>query len=263
MKIYNALSYSIASDFRYYGDCIRRALVSYWAIMSSASPNIKAIEEATAFHGALFLDSGGFSAFTKGVEIDIDHYISFIKRYNKIFGTVANLDVIGDHEASMKNQRYMESQGVNPIPVFHYGTDMFVLKDMAQEYPYIALGGLVPHARYKDRLRAHLDRCFSIIGPGVKTHLFGITSRWVLERYPAFSADSTSHNVGGRQGTVSCLFNNKKMNPKTDIKSFGMMDKDDTDKRYKERIRFMCLSTQKLEDYITALWAKRGITWTD
>ena len=46
-----------------------------------------------------FLDSGAFSAFTQGAEIDIQEYIEFIKEHKDYLEAYANLDVIGDAEA--------------------------------------------------------------------------------------------------------------------------------------------------------------------
>ena len=55
----------------------------------------------------LFLDSGAYSAWSKGVTIDIDEYISFIKKNIKYITVYANLDVIGDPEATYRNQKYI------------------------------------------------------------------------------------------------------------------------------------------------------------
>ena len=51
----------------------------------------------------IFIDSGGFSAFTQGAEINIDEYCDFIKKYNKHITAYAQLDAIGDEEATKKN----------------------------------------------------------------------------------------------------------------------------------------------------------------
>lgn len=92
----------------------------------------------------LFLDSGAFSAFTKGKVINIDEYIGFIKKNEKVITTYAGLDVIGDSEATRKNVEYMESKGLHPLPTFHHGSDYEELERMVKKYNYIALGGLVP-----------------------------------------------------------------------------------------------------------------------
>src|SRR3990167_8063836 len=48
-----------------------------------------------------FLDSGAFTAFTQGTNINIDDYIEVIKELNIPY--YAALDVIGDYKATEKN----------------------------------------------------------------------------------------------------------------------------------------------------------------
>jgi len=62
----------------------------------------------------IFLDSGAFSAYTQKAVIKLDDYIAFIKKYAKYITVYANLDVIGDAEATLKNQKLMERQGSSP-----------------------------------------------------------------------------------------------------------------------------------------------------
>jgi len=259
MKIYNALSYSISSDIRDYGQDIDNPLISYWAVLSTKK-NIQTIKEYKRFHNKYFLDSGAFSAFTKNVSIDISDYIKFIKDNKNIFKNYAVLDVIGDAKETLKNQIIMEKQGLAPIPCFHYGEPFSYLEEYCKKYDYIALGGLVPLSLKRSVLKRHLSKCFEIISKRKnKIHLFGITSKWVLESFPAYSADSTSA-FGSIWGTVSKLSKGKKMDYKTNIEAFGMIDRDGK-KNYRRRVIFMIKETKKLEKYITEIWKKRGVTW--
>lgn len=155
----------------------------------------------------LFLDSGAFSAWSQGKEINIDEYISFIKSNEDILDVYANLDVIGDAEATWKNQAYMESKGLLPLPVFHYGEDIKYLKKLLSgKYGYISLGGMVPIST--DDLIKWLDPlykqylCDEKGLPIVKVHGFGLTSLRLMLRYPWYSVDSTSWVVTGRMGSI-------------------------------------------------------------
>ena len=51
-----------------------------------------------------------------------------------------------------------------------------------------------------------IDKCFKIIAkssnPNVCTHAFGMTSLYILERYPFTSADSTSWILNGANGSI-------------------------------------------------------------
>jgi len=162
----------------------------------------------------LFLDSGAFSAWSKGIEISIDEYADFIKEYKKYLTVYANLDVIGDPEATYKNQKYLEKKGLNPLPCFHFNTDIKYLKKYLEEgYDYIALGGMVGTPGKK--LMPWLDGLFAKYltdqegWPVCKIHGFGVTSLKILLRYPWFSVDSTSWVKTGRFGSVIVPIRNR------------------------------------------------------
>jgi hypothetical protein len=155
----------------------------------------------------LFLDSGAFSAWSQKKEIDIQEYIAFIKKHQKVIDVYANLDVIGDAKGTYRNQRIMEKAGVKPLPVFHYGEDeKWLKKYLSKDYDYISLGGMVPISTKP--LSQWLDHIFSNYltdsngMPICKVHGFGLTSLKLLLRYPWYSVDSTSWVVTGRMGSI-------------------------------------------------------------
>lgn len=154
----------------------------------------------------LFLDSGAFSAYTQGIEIDIYSYIDFIKKNKKYIETYANLDAIGDPAKTLKNQRIMEKAGLRPLPCFHYGEPVKYLHTYLKEYDYIALGGMVPIST--KNLKPWLDDLFSNHlcdqkgNPKAKIHGFGMTALSLMLRYPWYSVDSTSWVVAGRMGGI-------------------------------------------------------------
>jgi hypothetical protein len=154
----------------------------------------------------VFLDSGAFSAFSQGAEIKIDDYITFIKEHKPYLEVYANLDVIGDPEGTLKNQKIMEKAGLDPLPCFHYGEDPKYLQYYIEHYDYVALGGMVPIST--PDLILWLDEIFSKYicdekgMPRVKIHGFGLTSHRLLVRYPWWSVDSTSWVMTGRLGSV-------------------------------------------------------------
>ena len=154
----------------------------------------------------LFIDSGAFSAYTQGVNIDIQDYIAFIKKYKKYITVYANLDVIGDPVGTLKNQKIMEKAGLKPLPCFHYGEPIKFLLKYMETHDYIAFGGMVPIstkelAKWLDDLFANYI-CDSSGMPKVKVHGFGLTSLKLMLRYPWYSVDSTSWVVTGRLGNV-------------------------------------------------------------
>lgn len=154
---------------------------------------------------SLFLDSGAYSAWSKGIDIDIQEYIKFIKKHEKYIDVYANLDVIGDDKKTFENQKIMETAGLRPLPCFHYGDDIKYLERYMEDYDYIALGGMVG---VKSGILEWLDFIFNdyICGsdgiPKVKVHGFGLTSVPLMTRFPWWSVDSTSWVLTGRFGAI-------------------------------------------------------------
>jgi hypothetical protein len=168
----------------------------------------------------LWLDSGAFSAWNVGREIDLDHYIAYIKANIEHIDYYVNLDVIpgafgvvpspaeveASAEAGWANMLRMEAEGLKPIPVFHMGEQFRWLRRMVEHgCPYI---GISPaNDRTTDKKRVWLDRVFSEITdaagmPVVKTHAFGVTAIDLLIRYPWFSADSTTWIMIAARGKI-------------------------------------------------------------
>lgn len=150
----------------------------------------------------VFLDSGAFSAFTKGVEVDLPAYCEYIKKNRDIIleedgvPCASVLDGIGDPLKTYQNQMAMEARGVRPLPCFHYGEDERYLDYYIANYPYITIGGMVPIStpqliHWLDRLwEKHL--CDGAGRPKVKVHGFGLTSLPLMKRYPWYSVDSST-----------------------------------------------------------------------
>ena len=166
------------------------------------------------------LDSGAYSAWTRGARIDIREYIQFIQRNEALLACYVNLDVIagdGGNRAwrqadiekaaaqSYANQQRMKDAGLRPIPVFHQDEVVHWLERYLSDGEcYI---GLSPYKRQNRRDAVRwLDRCFTLLTangrPLVKTHAFGVTSPIILHRYPWASADSSKWALAAGFGQV-------------------------------------------------------------
>lgn len=157
-----------------------------------------------------FLDSGAYSAWSRGTVIDLDEYIAFIKNNIEHIEVYASLDVIPGKpggnattkerneaaEESWENYLYMVAEGLDPLPVYHYGEDPRFLERMLDHgCQYIGIGGLVSVPSMMRRF--FLDKVFERITysdgrPMVKTHGFGMTAIPLIFRYPWYSIDSTT-----------------------------------------------------------------------
>ena len=157
-----------------------------------------------------FLDSGAFSAWSRGTQIDLDEYCEFIRANIEHLDVYASLDVIPGKpgspattkqrdaaaEESWQNYLYMVSQGLDPLPVYHFGEDFrFMQRMLDHGCEYIGIGGLVgvPSAQRRNWLDMVFTKITDAQGfPLVKTHGFGMTAVPLIFRYPWYSIDSTT-----------------------------------------------------------------------
>ncbi len=160
----------------------------------------------------VFIDSGAFSAYTLGVDIDLPTYCRYIQQNEDIIRRddgilmASVLDGIGDPQLTYENQLAMERHGVRPLPCFHAGEDERYLEWYIQNYDYITLGGMVGAST--KQLSIWLDRIWDKYltdgsgNPRLKVHGFGITSVPLMETYPWHSCDSSSWIQAASFGAV-------------------------------------------------------------
>lgn len=157
----------------------------------------------------IFLDSGAFSMFTQGVEIDLGAFARFIKEHNEIIHIASNLDAIGQgkEELTYRNQQKLEKMDVKIQPVFHVRDhDEWLQRYLDEGYDYIFIGGMVPEST--PYLKTRLDYLWKNYltkkdgTPRIKIHGFGLTSLPLMFRYPWYSVDSTSWVLTSRFGAI-------------------------------------------------------------
>jgi hypothetical protein len=172
----------------------------------------KFIDEMRRDDAKIFLDSGAYTAYTLGKEVDLKAYVKYIQhnwdliRVEDGIPMASVLDGIGDPLQTWRNQLAMEELGFKPLPCFHAGEDERYLEWYVANYQYITLGGLVGSSTQS--LMVWLDRVWDrylVDGAGrpkVKVHGFGITSIPLMERYPWHSCDSSSWIQSAAFGTI-------------------------------------------------------------
>jgi hypothetical protein len=181
----------------------------------------KRAEKKQKREASVLLDSGAFSAWNKGEEINLNDYIAFVKAHEHLVDNYVCLDTIpgsmgrmdrsqdsieNSAKASYKNQQIMRDAGLSPIPVFHQGERFeWLEKYVSDGEPYV---GISPYMRStQTNLMKWLDECFSRITDAhgralVKTHGFGVTSHEVMWRYPWHSVDSTTWAIAPAYGML-------------------------------------------------------------
>ena len=187
-----------------------RILISYWFFkdddVGAIVRNLQALSGMKKLD--VFADSGAFTAFTKGVHIDIAEYAAWIRKWEKYLTVYLNLDVIGDQAGTSANQAKLEAMGLHPVPVYTFqraGCDYSILAEMIERYPYIALGGMVPFMGRPKAIMPHIIKCFKMAGDRTVYHGLGCTSWHILKAIPFYSVDSSSWTSGARWRTVNAF----------------------------------------------------------
>jgi hypothetical protein len=163
-------------------------------------------EIVDSYHGPceVFADSGAFSAATLGATIKLADYAAWLKEWDHLLTVRATLDVIGDPAATARNTAALERQGLPVLPVFHTGTPYAELEKLVKQYDYMALGGMVPHAKDAPAVLRWLIQCFKIAQEtGTVFHGFGQTRLETLRKLPFYSVDSSAWASGMRYGTIT------------------------------------------------------------
>lgn len=161
------------------------------------------------------LDSGAFSALREEVEIRPDVYAKFLERYGHQCDSYINLDAIpkgsgpqakaNSAEETLKNQKYLESLGFKPIPVFHKGEPDSYLKHYVDNYEYIAIGGLVDSQTHLEFFKHIWDKFLTKPDgtPRLKVHAFGMTTVKHMVAYPWYSVDSSTWLIQSKLGWIA------------------------------------------------------------
>ena len=153
----------------------------------------------------VFVDSGAFSAMTRGIQINVDDYIDWLNQYSANMEKFCCFDHIGlsedEYEQCAKdtweNYLYMYERLNEPhklVYVYHYGEPIEYLH-RALEFgcKYVALGGVAKRKRaerteFFESLKNEFDE-----HPDVDVHAFGMTDVDLLTKYTYIhGADSTS-----------------------------------------------------------------------
>lgn len=182
--------------------------------------------------GGFLLDSGAFT-FMNGIhqgEINWDAYVEeyahFINKYDIDLFIEMDIDsIVGLSEVERLRKKLEDMTNKKPIPVWHKnrGKDYFL--HICDEYPYVAIGGIVtreiPRIKYEEIFPWFIKEAHR---RGAKIHGLGYTGIKRLNEFHFDSVDSTAWLHGNRGGWLY------KFNP-----SKGMIEKINSDGRLKAR----------------------------
>jgi len=182
------------------------ALTTYYSLKNKPN-HIKEFYHKYWFK-SYFLDSGAFGAFTRNESLDVVVYGEFLKKNKKYLNIYANLDDKHNHDNTHKNLKYLKSIWLDPLPVWWMDTkDWWKLKELFDEYDYIAVWGLVGSDGSATSLTRDMNRVFKMAlsywkNPDgsikKKIHGFWLTKLKPLLKYPFYSVDSTTRTNWAR-----------------------------------------------------------------
>lgn len=234
------------------------------------------------------LDSGAFTVWKTGGQVDFKKYIKRANELNDYFEgklIAVNLDIIpgmfGQHpskenvedscQRGFENYLYFKSQFSGKImPVFHQHDNIKWLHKYLEYEPYLL--GISPANDLSTQKRIpFLDQCFKHTQDRQRCHGLAVVSQTLLERYPWYSTDAATFTAMAGMGQFYTFKKNKMIvsgyRDKKGILKTGSFISTlfDTDGLYKHQNRRMhnFVEFKKLEKYINSLWAHRGIIWED
>ena len=153
---------------------------------------------------SLLLDSGAFTAWTKGKEVDVDAYGRFVAQNSQHFAAAINVDVIIPEspekaaELGFANYIKLAEMDAWTMPVFHVGESLKWLDAMMESSDYIGLSATSMRGNGAEvwYTAMHYYASDEKGRPYARFHGFGDTSPITLTGYPWYSVDSSSWLTG-------------------------------------------------------------------
>jgi hypothetical protein len=194
-------------------DPVKR-LISY--AYAHSTPRHEAIKSAFGAAVEYGLDSGAFSAWSRGMTVNLESYAEYILEHRSLYcDFVASLDVIpgsksgglkvtdAERERAAKQgwenwielKRLLKPAGITPIHTYHRGEDIKWLKKLIDESEYLSLGGtsILPTRQKIQWLDSIMPYLTDHKGSPIrKLHGFACTAVEVMTRFPWASVDSAS-----------------------------------------------------------------------
>lgn len=165
-------------------------------------------ERLIPMFGDFLLDSGAFTfMMNTKTKVDWDEYIEryadFIKRNGVKKYFELDIDsVVGFDKVMEYRQRLEKLTGSRCIPVWHKSRGLEQYKRDAEQYDYVAIGGIVSKEIKRNEYKAFPTMISIAHKSGAKVHGLGFTNLEGLTKYHFDSVDSTAWTTGNRFGYI-------------------------------------------------------------
>ncbi|WP_321402127.1 hypothetical protein [Maridesulfovibrio sp.] len=233
----SSITTAIVSELRILAPDLRvNALRSY---RTDGPETLRLLESGLVQTEDHILDSGvwGLTQGTLKHKSNVKIYAKSLMRIGSKFRFYMNFDEVfmdeGTEEfddkaiaTNLKNQKYLEDQGLNPVPVIHSLDDdeigYYIDIKEAKGYEYIAIGSTQAKVqKERKKLEKAIDRLYAA---GYKIHLFGVGSYKNLTGLKIWSCDASSFAQWASCGRV--VFLSEQQSTKKEI-TFSFLSHDD------------------------------------
>ena len=159
-----------------------RIMVSYY---HNKKLNLNLLDD---YNVELWVDSGAFTAFKKGILLDVADYESYIKEYEPYIKHYMAIDVINNELYTLHNYFWMIERNFKPIPVLHKDDSIELMNYYDNTTNFIALGCREP---FKNDMDRHLF-IYKIqhLFPDNKYHCLGYLEGGIIDNHNWNSCDS-------------------------------------------------------------------------
>lgn len=146
------------------------------------------------------LDSGAFTAWNAGRQIDLDDYCRFIESLPIKPWRYFVLDVIGDPVATRRNYDRMLQRGFTPIPIYTPGESTSAIDEFYKTSDVVGFGGI--NGFKGSKRKAYVNGVMNHVG-NRKAHWLGFVDINYIKAYKPYMCDSSSWDSGSMYGSLS------------------------------------------------------------
>lgn len=165
-------------------------------------------ERLLPLFGDFLLDSGAFTFMQNShIKADwneyVERYADFINRNNISKFFELDIDSVVGYE-EVKNLRFKLEKLTDKqvIPVWHKNRGYSEFERLCEEYPYVAIGGIVSKEIKPEHYKIFPQMIKTAHKHGAKIHGLGFTNLKLLPKYHFDSVDSTAWTTGNRFGFI-------------------------------------------------------------
>lgn len=176
-----------------------------------AKRNLAEVRDRLPVGSRLMVDSGAYTAWTKGHQVTVDEYAEYLQRNEGGWDYAISLDVIGDWKASARQTDALLAMNIPVMPVFHYGSPLSEFDRLAALSPYVCAGGMKPLAYQQKAMTGYLKMLVDRgKDRGAVIHALGVGGVNTIVKSGVYSCDSSTVSMAPLAGGI-VVFDGRKV----------------------------------------------------